>query len=211
MFLFLLAISDWLNFQPCNRKKERWVKIFLGGVAVMVAPQNIRRLSLEKSQALATETRFYLFQNCYFLFFFFSPWEEQVWSRCQVLWWWGWWCSNLFLPLFLAWALFSVLTSWPFREPVESPKPAENPRCQNNNKKGVLCHFSPPSWFILKEGKRLRMRGWRRSIFWQRWAKKLARLSCVPAVCTAKPPKWCMSSSLQLSLHVINLTSALLI
>lgn len=69
MFLFLLAISDWLNFQPCNRKKERRVKIFLGEVAVVVVPQSIRRLSLQKSQPLAIETRFYLFQNCHIFFF----------------------------------------------------------------------------------------------------------------------------------------------
>lgn len=69
MFLFLLAIPNWLNFQPCNRKKERRVKIFLGEVAVVVVPQSIRRLSLQKSQALAIETRFYLFQNCHIFFF----------------------------------------------------------------------------------------------------------------------------------------------
>lgn len=79
MFLFLLAISDWLNFQPCNRKKEWWVKIFLGEVAVVVAPQNIRRLSLQKSQVLAIETRSYLFQNCYFFFFFHEK------NKCEAV------------------------------------------------------------------------------------------------------------------------------
>lgn len=155
MFLFLLAISDWLNFQPCNRKKERRVRIFLEEVAVVVVPQSIRRLSLQKSQPLAIETRFYLFQNCHFFFF---PWEEQVWSRCQVLWWWGWWYSNLFLPLFLAWALFSVLTSWPFQEPVESPKPAENPHCQNKKEKVFCAILVPPTGSSWRKG--MGTRGW---------------------------------------------------
>lgn len=148
-----------------------------------------------------------------------------MWSRCQVLWWWGWWHSNLFLPLFLAWALFSLLTPWPFRDPVESPKPAENPHGQNN-KKSVLCHFSRPNWLILKEGngdmglRRLRMRGWR-STLWQRWAMKSSFLSSwnhetisaqlCPWTLHTKPPKWCTSSSLRLSLHVINLTLTWLI
>lgn len=152
MFLFLLAISDWLNFQPCNRKKEWRVKIFLGEVAVVVVPQSIRRLSLQKSQPLAIETRFYLFQNCHFFFFFHEKNKCEAVARYSdggvddtAI------CSFLFSWLglyFLCWLL----------DLSRSPKPAEKPHCQNKKEKVFCAILVPPTGSSWRKG--MGTRGW---------------------------------------------------
>lgn len=181
----------------------------------MVFAQNIRGLSLQKSQTLAIKTRFYLFQNCYIFFFSHEKNKCEAVARYSdggvggtAI------CSFLFSWLGLCFLCWLLDLSWSQLRALNQQKIHTAKTKQNKTKKGVLYRFSPSNWLILMEGNEdmgLRMRrGWRRS-FWQRWAMKLAQLCCAPELCTPNPPKWCMSSSLQLSLHVINLTLALLI